>query len=164
VSSPLEVSRAGEDDVEEIVAILSEAGRWLLSRGIVQWPDRFPRDRVERLVERGDFYLARLHGKTVATLALLWSDPVFWGQRPSDAGYVHALAVRREYAGRRFGAQLLDWAQGRVAGEGRTFLRLDCLAENRDLRTYYERQGFALRSEVKVEDFAASLYERRCRA
>jgi GNAT superfamily N-acetyltransferase len=158
----IEVSRAGRKDVDEIVDILSEAGRWLLARGIVQWPDPFPRDRVARLVERGEFRLARVDGETVATFALRWNDPTFWGERPPDAGYVHALVVRRAWAGRGVGAQILAWAEGEVADAGRRFLRLDCLAENGALRRYYERLGFEPRGEVEVDDFTASLYERRC--
>jgi ribosomal protein S18 acetylase RimI-like enzyme len=162
VSRQLEVRRAGADDVDEIVAILSEAARWLISRGIQQWPDPFPRDRIARLVERGEFFVALLDGRPVATLALLWSDPAFWGQRPSDAGYVHALAVRRAYGGRGLGASLLQWAEKQVADAGREYLRLDCLAANAELRGYYERHGFTLCGETDVEDFTASLYERRC--
>jgi GNAT superfamily N-acetyltransferase len=163
VSGRLELTRARPEDVDEIVDILSEAAHWLLGRGIVQWPDPFPRARVARLVERGAFHLARLDGETVATLALLWSDPAFWGERPPDAGYVHALAVRRAWAGRGLGARLLEWAEAEVAGAGRRYLRLDCLAANGDLRRYYERQGFEPRGQVDVDDLTASLYERRCR-
>jgi hypothetical protein len=93
------VRRAAPEEVDEIVAVLTEAALWLRARGIEQWSDPFPRERVERLVRRGDFYLASLNGHTVGTLALLWSDPAFLGEQPDDAGYVHALAVRREHAG-----------------------------------------------------------------
>jgi ribosomal protein S18 acetylase RimI-like enzyme len=160
--SELDVRRAGLADVDEIVATLSEAARWLLSRRIRQWPDPFPRERVERLVRRGDFYLARLDGETVATLALQWADPAFWGEQPDDAGYVHALAVRRTHGGRGLGARLLDWAEAEVVARGRAFLRLDCLAENDALRRYYEQLGFEPRGEVAVDDIVAMRFERRC--
>jgi ribosomal protein S18 acetylase RimI-like enzyme len=160
--SELDVRRAGPADVDEVVAMLSEAARWLLSRGIQQWPDPFPRERVERLVRRGDFYVALLDGEPVATLALQWADPAFWGDQPDDAGYVHGLAVRRTHGGRGLGAMLLDWAEAEVGARGREFLRLDCLAENRALRRYYEEQGFEPRGEVAVDDFVAMRFERRC--
>jgi GNAT superfamily N-acetyltransferase len=162
VSARLEVRRAGVEDVDEIVGVLSEAAGWLLARGIRQWPDPFPRERVSALVARGDFYLASLEGETVATLALMWSDPTFWGERPPEAGYVHALAVRPAHAGQGVGASLLDWAGEQVAAAGREYLRLDCLAGNAKLRRYYERRGFELRGEVAVDDFSSALYERRC--
>jgi GNAT superfamily N-acetyltransferase len=162
--SDLELRRAEPAHVDEIAAVLSEAARWLLARGIRQWPDPFPRSRVEPLVRRGDFYLARIAGEPVATLALLWSDPTFWGEQREDAGYVHALAVRRSRAGRGLGARLLDWAEAEVVANGREFLRLDCVAENHALRRYYEKQGFQQRGEVTVDDLVAMRFERRCRA
>jgi ribosomal protein S18 acetylase RimI-like enzyme len=160
--SELDVRRAELADIDEIVAMLSEAARWLVSRGIRLWPDPFPRDRVERLVRRGDVYLARLDGEPVATLALQWADPAFWGDQPDDAGYVHALTVRRSHGGRGLGSRLLDWADAEVVACGREFLRLDCLTENDALRRYYEGQGFRTRGEVAVDDFVAMRFERRC--
>jgi ribosomal protein S18 acetylase RimI-like enzyme len=164
VSDALEVRPAGPEDVDEIVDILSEAARWLAARGISQWPDPFPRDRVASLAEQGDFHLAWLDGETVATLALLWSDSAFWGERPDDAGYVHALAVRGAYAGHGLGGRLLAWAGEQVTRASRTYLRLDCRAENGELRRYYEGNGFEPRGEVAVDDFTSARYERRCRA
>jgi GNAT superfamily N-acetyltransferase len=156
------MTRAKPAEVDVIVEVLTEAARWLLERGIVQWPDPFPRDRVARLVDSGEFWLGRVGGRVVATAALRWDDPVFWGERPPDAGYVHALAVRRSQAGCGLGAKVLEWAQERVEGVGRRYLRLDCLAANEELRRYYERLGFSCRGEVRVDDFTASLYERAC--
>lgn len=164
MSGVLEVHRARPEDVDEVVSILSEAASWLTARGISQWPDPFPRDRVAALAQQGDFHLARLDGETVATLALLWSDPTFWGERPDDAGYVHALAVRRRHAGRGLGGRLLAWAEEQVAGARREYLRLDCRVENDELRRYYERHGFEPRGEVAVDEFTSALYERRCGA
>jgi ribosomal protein S18 acetylase RimI-like enzyme len=162
--SGLEVRQAGADDVDEIVAILSGAARWLLARGIDQWPDPFPRARVDALTRQGEFYVGVLGGRVVATLALLWSDPAFWGERPPDAGYVHALAVSRAWAGRGLGGELLAWAEEQVVREGREFLRLDCRVENEALRRYYESTGFEQRGEVSVDEFTSMRYERRCRS
>jgi ribosomal protein S18 acetylase RimI-like enzyme len=162
VSEP-DVRRAAPQDLDTVVAILSEAARWLLGRGIRQWPDPFPRDRAAALLERGEFYLARVDGEPAATFALLWSDPGFWGEQPPVAGYVHAIAVRRAYAGRGLGEQLLDWAEEQVAAAGREFLRLDCMSDNSVLREYYERLGFEPRGEAVFRDFTATRFERRCR-
>ncbi len=157
----LDVRRAEPDDLDDVVAILSEAARWLLERGIRQWPDPFPRDRVAALLDRGELYLARVGGKPAATFALLWSDPDFWGEQPPVAGYVHAIAVRRAYAGLRLGERLLDWAEAQVAAAGRELLRLDCMRDNVVLEEYYERLGFEPRGEAVFEDFKATLFERR---
>jgi ribosomal protein S18 acetylase RimI-like enzyme len=164
VIGELEISRAEPEELEEVVAVLSENARWLLSRGIRQWPHPFPAGRVRRLLDRGELYVARLDGEVVATLALLWSDPAFWGERPPDAGYVHALAVRRAHAGRRLGPRLLDWAEEQTAAAGREYLRLDCPSDNAVLRAYYEGQGFEPQGEAELDDLTVTLLQRRCRA
>jgi ribosomal protein S18 acetylase RimI-like enzyme len=161
VNAQLDVRRAEAEDLDTVVEILSEAARWLLERGIRQWPEPFPRDRVEGLLDRGEFYLARLDGEPAATFALLSSDPEFWGEQPPDAAYLHALAVRRAYAGRGLGERVLKWAMARAAADGRTYLRLDCMSDNETLRKYYERLGFEPRGEVRLHDFTATLFERR---
>jgi len=162
--SQLDVRQAQPEDLDTVVAILSEAARWLLERGIRQWPDPFPRDRAAALLDRGDFYLVLVDGEPAATFALLWSDPAFWGEQPPVAGYVHAIAVRRAYAGQKLGERLLDWAEERILAEGRELLRLDCMSDNAVLRDYYERLGFEPRGEAVFDDFTATRFERRCRA
>ena len=157
----IDVSRAGAEEVGDVVAVLSEAAAWLHSRGIDQWPDPYPAEWVAPSVRRGETYLAREDGAVMGTVTLRWADPAFWGAQPPVAGYVHGLAVRREFAGR--GPELLAWAEGQVREEGRNLLRLDCRTDNAQLRRYYEAQGFEHRGDTTVGDFRTSLYERRCR-
>jgi ribosomal protein S18 acetylase RimI-like enzyme len=164
VNAPLEVVRATESDVDEVLDLLAEAAAWLRERSIEQWPPRFPREQIAASVARGETYLARSGDVTAATIALQWDDSFFWGERSPDAGYVHRVAVRRPFAGRGLGVELLDWADGRIAARGRRYLRLDCKAENPRLRAYYERLGFEHRGDVERGTWRASLYERRCGA
>jgi ribosomal protein S18 acetylase RimI-like enzyme len=79
------------------------------------------------------------------------------------AGYIHAVAVRREHAG--IGRALIAWAERAVRDAGRPFLRLDCMRDNARIRRYYEELGFERRGDVVVGDhFDASLYEKRVHA
>jgi ribosomal protein S18 acetylase RimI-like enzyme len=158
----MRIERARPDELREVVGVLSEAASWLRSRGIEQWPAPFPPEPVEASIARGETYLARLAETVVGTITLRWEDPAFWGEQPPVAGYVHAIAVRREFAG--LGPQLLDWAGEQIAAAGRELLRLDCRIENVRLRAYYEALGFVHRGDTTVDDFRTSLYERRCRA
>ena len=88
-----------------------------------------------------------------------WDDPLFWAWYPSDAGYLHRLAVRRHGGG--FGARLLRWAEDHSAAEGKTHLRLDCVAWNESLRAYYERAGYERVGDVTVGEFTQARYEKR---
>ena len=99
-----------------MLSILEEAAQWLVYLGIDQWqPGSFSRRRIADRIERGEMYLAQLRGRAVGTLALQWSDEETWGDVPADAGYVHGLAIRREFAGKGLGRELLRWAEERTS-------------------------------------------------
>lgn len=154
--------RMQPQDRAVVLDILGEAASWLLARGIDQWrPERF-----RELIDQGDTYLARLDGDAVGTLALQWNDPLdekLWRSvaNVEEAGYVHRLAVRRAFAGKDIGQYLLTWAAGVIAATGKSYLRLDCMAENPALCAYYERAGFTYRGEVQEKGWKARLYEKR---
>ena len=156
------IVRARASDLDTVLSILEEAAGWLVSRGIDQWqPGSFSRRRIADRIERGEMYLAEVGGQSVGTLALQWSDEETWGDVPEDAGYVHGLAIRRDFAGRGVGRELLRWAEGRAAASGKKCFRLDCAAENRVLNEYYRRARFAFRGRVLVRGLEVSLYEKK---
>lgn len=157
------LARATPDDANAILAILEDAARWLVARGIDQWhPGDFLRPPLLRIIARGEVYLARCADDPAGTLTLQWEDVPTWGVMPPDAAYVHGFAVGRAYAGLGLGRALLDWAERQAIEGGKTYLRLDCLASNPALRAYYERAGFSLRG--LVDDDQSALYERRVSA
>jgi GNAT superfamily N-acetyltransferase len=140
--------------------LLDEATVWAGERGYEQWPLPFPRDEIAAAIGRGEVYLAEVDGEAVATVTLLWDDPIYWGDRPADAAYVHKLAVTRASAGQRIGAAVVEWADATAAAAGREFLRLDCLRDNPGIRAYYERLGFEHRGDLVVDNRNMCIYER----
>ncbi len=161
----MKVSLAGLADRDPILLILEEASEWLLSKGIRQWlPGSFPLEVIDGRIARGELYLGRIDGEPAGTYTLLWSDPEIWGEQPSNAGYVHSLAVSRAHAGCGLGQELLRHAEQVVAGTGRRYLRLDCWSGSEKLRGYYTRAGFRHVGDRDIEDdpcWAASLFEKR---
>ena len=158
----LEVREARIADLDAVMSMLEEAARWTIRRGIEGWtPGAFSRRRIADLMESGEMYLALLDGKPVGTFALQWSDRETWGNVPDDAGYVHGLAIRREFAGMGFGREMLRRAEQLVSVAQREYLRLDCVANNEALNEYYRRAGFAPRGSALVRGLAVTLYEKR---
>lgn len=135
----VQVRQAEVSDVPAVIDVLSGASRWLRSRDIIQWPERFEDSFIAASAQRGELYVAVDGDSVVATITLQWSDPMFWGQR-SDAGFFHRLAVSRSHAG--LGRRLIDWADRQTEQHGRPFLCLDVMTSNRRLRAYYESLGF----------------------
>ena len=169
MTSCLPVVRATSDHLPVVTGLLAEAVEWLGTRGVDQWPSPYPEHIVRESIDRGDTYLASLDGEPVATLAIYWDDPRFWGARPPDAGYLHRLVVSRRAACQGLGARLVDWAGEHVTALDRQYLRLDCGAENGSIRAYYERLNFQHIRDVEVViagagstegPWRASLYER----
>ncbi|MGC9670978.1 GNAT family N-acetyltransferase [Planosporangium sp. 12N6] len=157
----LTIDRAGADDFLTVLELLDEAAAWLQARGIQQWPARFSGDgdwRTERLrkyLADGETYLLRSDGEPIATVTwTLTADPDYaagWPDGPDTGGYVHRMAVRRNWAGLGIGTRLLNWADTQTASAGRRWLRLDCSRTNRALQRYYERQGFTRVGEVVAD-------------
>lgn len=73
--------------------------------------------------------------------------------------YVHRIAVRRQFAGQGVSTGMLEWAVNHAAALGRSYLRLDCEADRRELRSIYERFGFRLHSYRDVGPYHLSRYE-----
>jgi predicted N-acetyltransferase YhbS len=141
----LTIRRAIDNDVDAVIAILSEAATWLLARGIRQWPSPFPRQLVEHDIKNNKVWLATHQGQDIATASLIRSDPMFWGDHSVNAWYLHRFAVRRSTAG--VGHNFLRWIEGQAISSGVQHMRLDC---GTGLRSYYERTGYRLVSSVSL--------------
>ncbi len=154
---------AQPEELNTVMDILDDAARWLHSRGIKQWPYPTPPSewpRMARHIATGEVYLARLEdGSAVGTLRFKWSDPSLWGDDGGEAGYIHDFAIYSSVHGRKIGAAMLEWAKGRIRSEGKTLLRLDCVADNPALNQYYRSVGLRYRGEAREFNYVASLYE-----
>jgi len=159
----VKVRPASQEDATTVAELLDEATRWVGDLGYEQWPLPFPRDELAAAIDRAEVFVVEDEGDPVATVTLLWDDPLYWGERPPDAVYVHKFAVRRDRSGRGIGAAIMAWANAEAVEAGRDFLRLDCLRDNPGIREYYEQLGFEHRSDLILGGRAMSLYERPVR-
>ncbi len=160
----MNVRLAALEDVPVVAEMLDEATAYVRTMGRDQWPVPFPQDELHGRVARGELYVVDVDGVPAATFTLLVDDPFFWGERPNDAVYLHKLAVRRAFAGRKLGERIVEWIVREASARGRDFVRLDCQRDLPGIRRYYERLGFELRGEKEGERFAWALYERAVQA
>ncbi len=149
-------------EIDTVLGILDEAASWLReSRMPTVWKlGGFSRQTFLDQISRGEVFIGLVEDKPAGTFVLQWSDVLWWGERPPDAGYVHKLAIRPSYAGQGVGVEMLGWAEARTRSMGRRFLRLNCMAEDRKIRDYYESAGFSYVKDVKGPLATASLYEK----
>jgi GNAT superfamily N-acetyltransferase len=148
---PLELCRGAGHNHHEIVGLLQSAAEWLRGGNDVhQWAQPWPseQDRSQRILRdlaEGKTWLLRDHSIAVATITGDSQDSRFWPveRQHEPAVYVRRLVVRRDYAGRRLGAALMDWAGLRALRcYGAQWIRADVWRTNTDLHRYYESQGF----------------------
>lgn len=169
-TSGIQIAVARQHHIPIVQQLLSAAFHRAAALGYQQWWDPFPVSIVEDSVLRRETYLAVANERVIGTLALSWDDPMFWGKRPPDSGYVHRLCTDPDVARRGLGVELLAWADTTTSEKGRDWLRLDTPAANNRLRAYYESLSFSLQGEIDVtlrsatgetEIWHAALYQRR---
>ena len=152
--SDLHIVLAQEDDLERYIDLLEEIADWLEGRGVKQWRAgnfRLSRDYYRESIKQREAHLAFVGDELVGTYRLLLRDPIVWPDvAEDDALYVHNLAVRRAWGGHRFGTQMLESVADRAACLGRSYVRLDCMADSQVLRAYYVRAGFGERGEIEA--------------
>jgi ribosomal protein S18 acetylase RimI-like enzyme len=140
------------DDADEVLGLREAAAHWLVGRGIRQWqPGEIDLPTIRAQIEAGEWFLLRRIDGVLAALRFLWSDPLFWGEQPEGAGYVHGLVIDRRHAGKGLGAGALRWAEERARTAGRAYLRLDHAADNPRLAEYYRGQGFIVRGRREFD-------------
>ncbi|WP_053709534.1 GNAT family N-acetyltransferase [Streptomyces sp. NRRL B-3648] len=142
----LRLRTATEADSAVLVRLRDDAARWMAARGITgQWrPGELDEDHFGRVMAHGEVWLAEIGGRVAGAWELWWDDEAAWGSQPPVAGYVHRLMVDRCVAAPGTGRLLLSAAERRVAEVGRTCVRLDCLAGNAPLNSYYQQAGYRI--------------------
>ena len=158
----LKIVPAALGDVDTVLRILDEAAAWVKDHDLphVWVPGGFSREAFLDQISRGEVYVGWIDGKAAGTFVLQWNDVFWWGEKPSDAGYVHKLAINPVYSGQGIGREMLRWAEMTARATGKKYLRLNCIAEDAKIREYYENAGFSRVRDVMGPKALATLYEK----
>ena len=142
-------------DAAQILSVSDEATVWLVDHGLSgQWGEHPPSSesafvvRVSGWIREGEATVAvdakgDVHGYVVSgSLPPPYLDPAVAKRVVEDAYYVYTVVSRMTPQSRGVGRSLLLWAEGQARTLGVNYMRLDCWADNADLRAYYQRFGF----------------------
>ena len=138
--------------ISESLLIMREAAQWLIDIGQPMWS----LDELDASVlknEPNDFIvLHESDGTSVATCLLSFSDSFFWPDIPANSsGFIHKLAIKREYADKGYATLLVKYAAGLCRERGIYELRLDCDPHRKGLCAFYENAGFRLVEMKQLE-------------
>jgi ribosomal protein S18 acetylase RimI-like enzyme len=154
-------------DLSLVKRLLFETAEWLNKKGSTQWAGLLKGEdvhNIEGAIERQEVFLVNRSENIVGTFAL-WSkqtawDKDFWGiDETSDVYYLHRLALSADEHGRNSGSLLLDKAIEVAVRDEKSGLRLDCVASNDYLNSFYKRNGFIFVGSVEQYDNGEDLQD-----
>ncbi|UJF35508.1 GNAT family N-acetyltransferase [Paenibacillus hexagrammi] len=156
------ILRAAEDDLSDVLRLWLEAAEWLEVKGILQWrPNSFTQESVLEHYQKTELYIAKLNETIVGSFSIQWSDEFIWEElNNNSSGYIHRLVVARNFKGMNLGIELLTWAERYIQSTGKKASRLDCMADNQHLNTFYRKAGYNYIKRINRKYWSASLFEK----
>lgn len=136
-------------DTETLLTLLEEARKYKLSLGDTAWGDcPFTEEDIVLRLNSDGCYVVEIDGSLAGSISLIWDDEHNWGEVGvnKQAGYIHELMVSGNFRGQKIGEHMIVWAIEQTKAKNRSFVRLDCHADNTKLCNYYEELGFKCRS------------------
>lgn len=150
------IQLAQSKDKETVKEILYQSASWLNDKGSKQWAGLLKGEdvhNIEDAIKNEEVFLVYRSSFLIGTFAL-WDtqtkwDSDFWGEDLSDKKYyLHRIALAKEAHGKNLGKELVTSAM-QVANENKKDeIRLDCIANNSYLNSFYKNNGFSYYSTV----------------
>ena len=154
--------KVAKGEVENAINIMIEVASWGRSVGLTVWKDEaLTMEKLLRHAIQDEFCVGQVSGNNSCCMILQWEDTFFWpNAKKNEAGYVHKLCVRREYAGQGFSRKLVEFAIKECKKRNINYLRLDTGWSNTNLCTLYKSLGFEIVDNFLLDDGGAfALFE-----
>ncbi len=145
----LVVQRASSSDQEIIITLLKEIAQWMKDNKINQWSyllEGGDDEEIKSAIEQNYTYKVLRDDLMIATFTLSpkqseWDEHIFGKDEAYDSMYLHRLAVHPQYMNQGVGKKILNWIPANL-GDGKKFIKLDCVADNVKLNQFYQDNGF----------------------
>ncbi|OAB77724.1 hypothetical protein PNBC_01440 [Paenibacillus crassostreae] len=159
VNETVRAYQAKDEDAQDIMDILLGIARWLKSKGSRQWEGLLHGEDSHDMIgsiSKGEVFVFKENGVCVGIVILKqqaspW-DINLWGEHEAhldNSVYVHRLAVSRGYGGQGLGKEIMLWVQQGIQFKDKDVIRLDCIANNELLNSFYLQCGFSYKGEVE---------------
>ncbi|MGG3281475.1 GNAT family N-acetyltransferase [Paenibacillus solani] len=157
-----ELRKAGAEQAEEMLHLLTEAAVVMEQQGLKQWhPSLFTLELMNQYLAEREVYILWHEEKAAGMFTLQYGDPAYWGERDDPGfGYLHRLTVRFSYRGLGLGEKMLSFTEAYLLSKGAKGFRLDCVSHLPTLNDYYQRHGFQFVAEQDMGGRKVNLYEK----
>lgn len=111
---------------------------------------------VQKLLEKyrlEEMKLCYDNSKLIGVYIIQLHDPLFWLElKENQSGFLHKLAVCREYREKGYGRKLIRSAELLCKEQNIEWLRLNCGTFRPRLRNFYESAGFKMLDRVFIDN------------
>ena len=134
--------RAGQDDVARLTEVYSDALEHANNVGHIDWPNPCTADFVSELVSTGELYCFGKDLVLAAAKVSSYPDFRIWKDAGKSGLYLAKIATSSQVRGTRYFERNMLREIADLAVDG-VPIRLDCLADNPRLKTFYSGIGFS---------------------
>lgn len=129
-------------DIDEIFRLYQSATEYQKTKASVLWPE-FERSMVINEIAEKRQWKIIVDDTIACVFATTFTDPLIWKEKDKDPSvYIHRIATNPGYRGSNFVAAIVEWAKTHAKKNGKNFIRLDTVGENKGLISYYQKCGF----------------------
>lgn len=139
-------------DLEEIFRLYRLATEYQKTKASVLWPE-FETELVTKEIEEKRQWKIMVGDNIACVFATTFNDPVIWREKDKEPSvYIHRIATTPEHRGNNFVIAIVNWAKAYATKNGRRFIRLDTVGENKGLINYYQKCGFDFLGVFQLND------------
>lgn len=149
VITDFEVKKATVLESDKVISLLKDIAQWMRDKGIQQWGyllEGGDDEEIRQAIMDQHTFIVLANNEIIATFTLSpdqseWDRHIFEIDATHDSLYLHRLAVKPKYMNFGVGKNLMKWIQENHHSN-KTYLKLDCVADNARLNQFYRENGF----------------------
>lgn len=159
--------QANTTEIQKAFGLLQSASKTLEKKNIKQWnywqnPPLEKVKWVEEGFENNEFYFIENEANELMGMVRIMDEDVnYWGVMNDKAKYIHSLVIDQKFSGNHLGTEVVKKVATDAKNDDCDYLRLDCDASNRELCSYYEKQGFIKVGQKQLPLGVYNLYQKQ---
>ena len=149
-----QIQNSNINDIDEIFRLYKIATEFQKTKFISHWPE-FEKSLVETEIAENRQWKLELNGEIACVWATTFNDPQIWEERDQDPSvYIHRIATNPNFRGQNLVGEIVKWVKIYALENQKQFVRLDTVANNLGLITYYTKCGFDFLGLLKLKNTA----------